>query len=514
MTSSPVATITSVAFQGVSTIPVHVQVQMAKGLPSFQVVGLPNKTVSESKERIRAALSVVGLGLPPKRITVNLSPADLLKEGSHFDLAITLGLLAVMDIISIEEVADYVVMGELALDGSIVGVDGVLPVAMMAVEQEKGLICPFACGGEATWSGAGASIVAAKDILSLIGHLKGERLLPPPAPLALEETVFHQDMSDIKGQYMAKRALEIAAAGGHNLLMNGPPGSGKSMLAHRLITILPPMSLEEALEVSIIHSVAGQIKNGNLRLQRPFRDPHHNISMPALVGGGQRAKPGEISLAHNGVLFLDELPEFSPAIIDSLRQPMENEEILIARANHHITYPARVQIIGAMNPCRCGYLHDANRACRKAPYCASDYQRRLSGPFLDRMDLRVDVPDIDPRDLRSKQEGESSAIIRERVQKTRDIQTKRLSGLQNKHGRALRVNANMDGKLLEEFAPLDQKSQEMLDKAIDKFGLSARGYYRVLRIARTIADMEGREHIFSGDVAEALRYRVSGTMGQ
>jgi magnesium chelatase family protein len=505
-----VAIVDSVAFQGISTIPVHVQVQMAKGMPSFQMVGLPDKAVSESRERIRGALSAIGLGLPPRRITVNLSPADLLKEGSHFDLAIGLGLLAVMDVISFESLLNYVVLGELSLDGCIVGVNGVLPCAMMAVERGKGLICPEVCGPEAMWAGDSEGIVAAPDILSLLAHMKGEKRLSGPSRPEVEDMRRRGDLSDIRGQYQAKRALEIAASGGHNLIMMGPPGSGKSMLAHRLVGILPPMATEEALEVSMIHSVAGMMKGGILTVERPFRDPHHTVSMPALVGGGHKARPGEVSLAHNGVLFLDELPEFSPATLDALRQPLESEYTLIARANHHVTYPARFQLVGAMNPCRCGYLYDRDRSCRRAPHCAEDYQRRLSGPFLDRMDLCVDVPEVDPRDLRLGGEGETSEEIGARVKRAREIQWLRYEGKRTSDGKAIRVNARVDGKYLEEVVQLEAKGQEQLDKAVDEYRFSARGYHRILRVARTIADMDEKETVSVHHISEALSLRRRG----
>lgn len=506
---SRVATVSSVTFQGISTIPVDVQVQMSKGLPSFSMVGLPNKAVSESRERIRASLSSIGLGLPPKRITVNLSPADLLKEGSHFDLAIALGLLITMGVISLESVTNHIVLGELSLDGRVVGVNGVLPASIMAVERGKGIICPACSSSEAIWAGDEEGIVAAPDILSLISHIKGERFLEKPAYPKVREVGKVSDMSDIKGQYNAKRAIEIAAAGGHNLLMVGPPGSGKSMLANRILGILPPLSIEEALEVSVIHSVAGMLENGEISRTRPFRDPHHNISMPALIGGGHKASPGEISLSHNGVLFLDELPEFSPSTLDSLRQPLENEYALIARANHHVTYPARLQLIGAMNPCRCGYIHDPDRRCRKAPYCAEDYQKRISGPFLDRMDIRVEVPEVDPRHLRGGADGDSSETIRQRVCRARDIQSMRYEGFVTGDNRPIRINAKLDGKLFERFVALDREGQSRLDQAVDKFKLSARGYYRVLKVARTIADMEGREDVGADNVIEALAFRNS-----
>lgn len=344
------AHINTVAFQGIETLAIDVQVTMANGLPAFTVVGLPDKAVGESRERVRAALGALGLGLPPKRITVNLSPADVQKEGSHFDLPIALGLLVAMEVLSGEEVGRYAALGELSLDGAIAPVAGVLPAAIGAHAAGLGLICPAASGGEAAWAGE-VEILAPPSLLALINHFKGLQVLTPPEPAQGRAEPSAPDLADIKGQEAAKRALEVAAAGNHNLLMIGPPGSGKSMLAQRLAGILPPLSPREALEVSMIHSVAGLLGGGAVTRQRPFRDPHHSASLPALVGGGQRARPGEISLAHNGVLFLDELPEFARQTLESLRQPMETARAVVARANAHVTYPARFQMVAAMNPC-------------------------------------------------------------------------------------------------------------------------------------------------------------------
>jgi magnesium chelatase family protein len=376
-----VARIQTVAFQGIDTLDIDVQVHIANGLPTFTIVGLPDKAVGESRERVRAALGALGLALPPQRITVNLSPADVLKEGSHFDLPIALGLLVAMDVIGQDDVLGYTVLGELALDGALSAVAGVLPAAIGAGAVGNGLICPATCGREAAWAGD-VEVLAADNLLSLINHFKGVQILSAPEPALVTEdanTPKFLDLRDIKGQETAKRALEIAAAGNHNLLMLGPPGAGKSMLAQRLPGILPPLSPREALEVSMIHSVAGLLNDGEINRRRPFRDPHHSASLPALVGGGQRAKPGEISLTHNGVLFLDELPEFARPTLEALRQPLESGRAVVARVNAHVSYPARFQLIAAMNPCRCGHLDDASLACSRAPKCARDYQTKISG---------------------------------------------------------------------------------------------------------------------------------------
>src|SRR3954453_9495041 len=386
-----VARVRTVAFLGVEIVDVETQVTVVAGLPAFTIVGLPDKAVAESRERGRAALSALGLPLPPRRITVNLAPADVLKEGSHFDLPIALGLLAEMEVLPKDELAGYVALGEVALDGSLTSVAGVLIAALAAASRDAGIICPSACGGEAAWAGE-VEIIAAPNLLAIINRFKGTQFLPPPEAKLAPSRGIGLDLKDVKGQESAKRALEIAAAGGHNLLMVGPPGSGKSMLAARLPGILPPLEPAEALELGMIQSVAGGLRSGGLSRERPFRDPHHSASLAALVGGGLRARPGEISLAHLGVLFLDELPEFQRGALEALRQPLETGRAVVARANAHVTYPARVQLIAAMNPCRCGYLDDPGQACGRAPKCAIEYQSKISGPLFDRIDLHVDVP--------------------------------------------------------------------------------------------------------------------------
>ncbi len=495
-----VARVQTFAFYGLEVRAIDVQVHIAAGLPAFTLVGLPDKAVGESRERVRAALQGLGLSLPAKRITVNLSPADVLKEGSHYDLPIALGVLCAMDIIAQDFLDSYVVMGELALDGRLTPVSGILPAAIYANAAERGLICPAACGAEAAWAGD-MSILAPETLYALLNHYKGECLLTPPKPIMADDAAHLPDMRDIRGQETARRALEIAASGGHNLLMIGPPGAGKSMLAARLPSILPPLSAEEALDVSMMHSISGLLKEGRLVTARPFRDPHHSASLPSLVGGGLRAKPGEISLAHRGVLFLDELPEFSRQALESLRQPLETGNTTIARANAHITYPCRFQLIAAMNPCRCGYAYDASMACSKMPRCAEDYQSKISGPIYDRIDMHIDVMPLTPYDLAMTKAGEDSAAIAKRVAAARLTQRQRYEGY------GIATNAELNGDLLYELAMPHDNGKDLLNKAAEKFKLSARGYNRILRVARTIADMEGVARVSYNHIAEALSYR-------
>jgi magnesium chelatase family protein len=499
-----VARVRTVAFRGIEAVDVEAQVTLTAGLPAFTVVGLPDKAVAESRERVRAAIAAMGLSLPPRRITVNLAPADLLKEGSHFDLPIALALLAAMGVLPQDEVEDSVALGELALDGSLLPVSGVLPAAMAAAGAGRGFICPAVCGGEAAWA-HGLEVVAAPSLLSLVNHFKGTQVLAPPVPRIAETPHSPLDLKDVKGQETAKRALEVAAAGGHNLLMIGPPGSGKSMLSARLPGLLPPLDPAEALEVSMIHSVAGLLPGGKLMRQRPFRDPHHSASLPALVGGGSRGKPGEVSLAHLGVLFLDELPEFQRATLEALRQPLEAGRVNVARVNAHVTYPARVQLVAAMNPCRCGHLDDPALACGRAPKCAQDYQSRISGPLFDRIDLHIEVPAVKATDLTLPPPAEGSAEIAARVMAAREVQRRRFDTLPAE--RRIRTNAEADGALLDEIAAPDPDGRRLLSDATDRLRLSARGYHRVLRVARTLADLEASAGVRRIHIAEALSYR-------
>ncbi|MCW5699133.1 MAG: YifB family Mg chelatase-like AAA ATPase [Rhodospirillales bacterium] len=499
-----VARVHTFAFQGFDVLDVDVQVQITGGMPVFSVVGLPDKAVAESRERVRSALAAMGLALPPKRVIVNLAPADVLKEGSHFDLPIALALLAVMGVLPREEIAGYAAVGELALDGALSPVAGVLPAAVQASARSLGFICAAAQGGEAAWA-AGIEILAPAGLLSLVNHFKGTQILSPPQPKIVDAAEPYPDMADIKGQETAKRALEIAAAGGHNLLMVGPPGAGKSMLAQRLPGLLPPLDPAEALEVSMVHSLAGQLTGGGLTRRRPFRDPHHSASMPALVGGGHRARPGEVSLAHLGVLFLDELPEFQRGTLEALRQPLETGRAVVARANSHVVYPARTQLVAAMNPCRCGFLDDAERACSRAPRCAADYQSRISGPLFDRIDLHVEVPAVSAADLSLPSPAERSVDIARRVAAAREVQRRRYGA--DGAAPAIRTNAEADGGVLDAVATPDEPGQALLAQAVDRMRLTARGYHRVLRVARTLADLDGHGGVRRTHIAEALSYR-------
>jgi len=496
-----VAHVYTVAFQGVEAREVDVQVHLAPGQPVFAVVGLADKAVAEARERVRAALTAIGLALPPARITVNLAPADLPKEGSHYDLPIALGLLAAMGVLPPSEMAGYTALGELSLDGHITAVTGVLPAALAAAEAGRGLVCPAACGSEAAWAGA-LEIVAAPSLIALVNHMKGAQVLSPPEPRLAEDCgPAVPDLHDVKGQETAKRALEIAAAGGHNMLMIGPPGAGKSMLAARLPGLLPPLDAREALEVSLVQSLAGALENGALSRRRPFRAPHHSASMAALVGGGLRVKPGEVSLAHLGVLFLDELPEFARQVLDSLRQPIETGDAVIARANAHVRYPARFQLVAAMNPCRCGYLGDPAQSCGRAPRCALDYQAKISGPMLDRIDIHVEVGGVSAADLTLPPPAEGSAEVAGRVARARDVQRARYEGA------GLRTNSQAEGRLLDGVAKPDAAGQALLTEAAERMKLTARGYHRVLRVARTIADLAGATGVARMHIAEALSYR-------
>lgn len=486
------ARVVTVAFVGVEARRVDVQVQIAGGLVRLVIVGLADKAVAESRERVRAAFASMGLAVPGDRVIVNLAPADLPKEGARYDLPIALALMAEMGVIPKDAAENAVAFGELGLDATLAPTPGVLPAAMAASAQGLPLICAATAGPEAAW--AGGDVIAAPTLISLVNHFRGGTYLPPPKVGDIAPAPSVPDLRDVKGQEQAKRALEIAAAGGHNMLMVGPPGSGKSMLAQRLPGLLPPLPAEELLEVSMIQSVAGLLQRGELTRARPFRAPHHSASMAALVGGGIKARPGEVTLAHRGVLFLDELPEFAPQVLDALRQPLETGEVVVARANHHITYPARVQLIGAMNPCRCG---GGAGMCRRAPRCAQDYQGRLSGPFLDRIDLQIDVPPVTAADLALPPPVEGAADVAARVAAARAAQETR--------GGAL--NALADQTTLEQIARPDEAGAALLSKAAQSLALSARAYHRTLKVARTIADLEGASAVRRIHIAEALSFR-------
>ena len=502
-----VARVSTVAFEGVEARPIDVQVQIASGNVAFMIVGLGDKAVAESRERVRAALIASGLALPAKRITVNLAPADMPKEGSHYDLPIALGVMAAIGAIPADALSGYTVIGELALDGSVSAVAGVLPAAIGANALGRGLICPAACGAEAAWASADLDILAPRSLIQLANHFKGTQVLTRPEPAMRAAVSGLPDLRDIRGQESAKRALEVAAAGGHNLLMSGSPGAGKSMLAQRLPSILPPLTPRELLEVSMIHSIAGHLAGGALTDRRPFRAPHHSASMAALVGGGVHALPGEISLAHQGVLFLDELPEFHPQALDSLRQPIESGEVAIARANHRIVYPARFQLVAAMNPCRCGHASEPGYACPRGPTtrCAAQYQGRLSGPLLDRFDLTIDVPPVTAADLLLPAPAEGSAEVAARIVAAREIQGARYRALGLL---SVGCNAAAPAAALEQVAELDGGATGLLRDAAERMRLSARGYHRVLKLARTLSDLDGGGPVRRPHLAEALSYRA------
>jgi magnesium chelatase family protein len=498
----------TVAFEGVEARLVEVQCSVATGMPHFGVVGLPDKAVSEARDRVKAALAALSIALPSKRITVNLSPADLPKEGSHFDLPIALALLAAIEIIPPEDVEATVALGEMSLDGRLIPVIGALPAAMAAAAEDKRLLCPHECGPEAAWVGA-VPVLAARTLTDVLRHYTGQQPITPASPGEVRTDPAARDLRDVKGQERAKRALEIAAAGRHHLLMVGTPGSGKSMLAARMPGILPPLSAAEALETSMIHSLSGLLDEGGISRARPFREPHHTASMAAIVGGGRGAKPGEISLAHNGVLFLDEFPEFPRTVLETLRQPIETGEVVVARANAHIRYPCRFLLVAAANPCKCGFLSDPARACSRVPACGEDYLGRISGPLMDRIDLRVEVPPVAWTDLDIPDHGESSAGVAARVAAAREAQAVRYAGADG-----VRVNSDAEGRLLEDVATPDSEGRALLARVAERFGLTARGYHRVLRVARTIADLAGDAQVRKPHVAEAVSYRLTLQAGQ
>ena len=497
---------TTIAFQGIRAVPVDVQVMIGPGKMMMQIVGLADKAVTESRERVQAALHASGLSMPNKRVTVNLAPADLPKEGSHYDLPIALALMCAIGAMPGDALDGHIVMGELGLDGTIAGVAGALPAAIEANAQGKGLICPKACGPEAAWADPQMDILAPRSLIAMANHFKGTQVLSRPVARLQDHDVALPDMAEIRGQETAKRALEVAAAGGHNLIFVGPPGSGKSMLASRLPGILPRLAPKELLEVSMISSIAGALADGQLSSIRPFRTPHHSASMAAMVGGGIRARPGEVSLAHNGVLFLDEFPEFSPQVLDSLRQPIETGETVIARANHRVSYPSRFQLIAAMNPCRCGMAGQPGHVCRRGVRCVADYQARISGPLMDRVDLRVDVPAVSPNELMEIQQGEPSQDILARVQRARDIQSARYEEL----GQSFITNAQASHATIEKVAEADQAGKQLLQEAAEKLKFSARGFHRILKVARTLADLGGEDKVGRIHLAEAISYRTAG----
>jgi magnesium chelatase family protein len=492
----------SVCFEGIEPQLVEIECAISPGLPAFSVIGLPDKAVSEARDRIRSALGALSIALPSRRITINLSPADMPKEGSHLGLPIALALLAALNIITHEDSEGALAIGELSLDGRLQPVVGALPAALKAAELGKDLYCPETSGAEAAWVDA-TRVFATKSLMAIIQHLTGQAPREPAVARQITPQKSMLDMAEVRGQERAKRALEIAAAGRHHVFLVGPPGSGKSMMAARMAGILPPLNAMEALETSMIQSVAGFLGSDGIQSTRPFRERHHTASMAAIVGGGKGAKPGEISLAHNGILFLDELPEFPRHVLETLRQPLETGEVMISRANAHVKYPCKFSLIAAANPCKCGFMTDPDQACGRAPNCGNDYLGRISGPLMDRFDLRIEVPVVRFQDLSLPASGERSHVIAKRVLEARALQDTRFSKTE------IATNSDLKGDAMDRLIKMDEDAKTYLEQAAIKLNLTARGFHRVIRVSRTIADLEQSENVARHHVGEAISFRNS-----